>query len=323
MKADYDPPFLFRSAHLSTILPNRMRKVEGVKYSPQTIETPDSDFIDLDISRVGAKVCVLLLHGLEGNSHSTYILGMVKRINEHGLDAIAMNHRSCSGRLNDLPSSYHSGKSDDVLFVINKLNKTYHAIHLVGFSLGGNIALKLAGELKVSFNTKLKSVSAISVPCDLAASAAQLRKPKNKIYLQRFLKQLKAKITSKARKFPFAKIDLERVLAANTFEEFDDAYTAPFHGFESANDYYQKCSSKGFISDIRIPTLIINAQNDPFLPRNCFKAEVEENPNIQLLTPKYGGHVGFAMDFRMRKPFWHERKVVDFIMSIRYVKADS
>ncbi|MEZ4721698.1 MAG: alpha/beta fold hydrolase [Flavobacteriales bacterium] len=323
MQADYDPPFLFRSAHLSTILPNRLRKVEGVKYSPLTIETSDSDFIDLDISRVGSKICVLLLHGLEGSSHSTYILGMVKRINEHGLDAVAMNHRSCSGRQNDLPSSYHSGKSDDVLFVINKLNKTYQAIHLVGFSLGGNIALKLAGELKVSFNTRLKSVSAISVPCDLAACAAQMNKASNKIYLQRFLNQLKTKITGKAKKFPFAKIDLEKVLAASTFEEFDDAYTAPFHGFKSAMDYYEKSSSKKFISEIRIPTLIINAQNDPFLPENCFVDVVEENPSIQLLTPKYGGHVGFAADFRMRKPFWHERKVVDFIMSIRYVQADS
>ena len=142
----FRPSLLFRSAHFNTIYPNRKRKVEGVNYTRKRLTTWDNDFVDLDFSKIGSKQLVLVLHGLEGNSDRQYARGMVKMANQRGFDAMVFNQRSCSGEMNLLPTSYHSGKSDDLKFVIEEIAKDYESIFLVGFSLGGNILLKYLGE---------------------------------------------------------------------------------------------------------------------------------------------------------------------------------
>ncbi len=310
----YSPPPLHQFAHFSTIIPNRFRPVPHLGFKRETVNTADDDFIDLDISAVGGKSAALLLHGLEGSSKSNYIIGMSQMLNSMGMDAVAMNFRSCSGRVNRQMESYHSGKSDDVRLILNHLKSRYNIIHLIGFSLGGNVALKYAGE---SSESLVKSVSAISVPFDLAGSSQKLGEFQNRIYLHRFLSQLKSKAIYKCYLNPSYPLDVKAIKSSKTFYEFDEFYTAPVHGFESADDYYQKSSSKQFIKNISAPTLIINAMNDSFLSPSCYPfEEANTNSNVQLLTPEYGGHVGFASNFRMTQPFWHEKQVAAFIREL-------
>jgi hypothetical protein len=310
----YSPPPLHQFAHFSTIVPNRFRPVPHLGFKRETVNTADDDFIDLDISAVGGKSAALLLHGLEGSSESNYIIGMTQMLNSIGMDAIALNFRSCSGRINRQVQSYHSGKSDDVRYILNHIQSRYDSIHLIGFSLGGNVALKYTGE---SNKLQIKSVTAISVPCDLAGSSKKLEELQNRVYLSRFLKQLKEKAIQKSIEHPEFPFEIEAIQSSRTFYDFDNAFTAPVHGFLSADDYYSKSSSKQFVAGISIPTLIINAQNDSFLSPTCFPIEEsDQNRNVNLLIPRFGGHVGFASNFRMTKPFWHEKQVAAFIREL-------
>lgn len=309
---NYNPPSMFKNEHLATIIPNLLRSVKSKTHVRKTVDTRDGDFLDLDIHSRGSRKAALLIHGLEGSSKSTYMRGMANTLSSIGMDVVSVNLRGCSGKLNIQPYTYHSGKTEDVADVINLLHN-YDEIVLVGFSLGGNIALKYAGQSII--DNRLKCVVGISVPADLKSAAMLLSKPKNRIYLSRFLNQLKQKSRQKLKQFPELPINLAEVNNANTFPQFDDAFTAPLNGFESADDYYIKCSAINDIQNIRVPTLIINAQNDPFLTQDCTpKASI--NSKLTILNPRYGGHVGFASDHLMKKPFWHEEKTAEFILAI-------
>lgn len=317
VRAEYRPPLLFRNAHLSTIASALVRRVREISYMRQSIETPDGDFLDLDICSRQQKKAVILLHGLEGSSNSAYMRGMTQALTAQGMDVIAMNQRGCSGRMNHLPSAYHSGKTDDLDLVVKHFSAHYEQLFVTGFSLGGNIALKWAGEYGMNHMAAVKAVAAISVPCDLAASGDRLGLWHNRHYLMRFLSQLKGKVAYKIARFPGMGITARQLDRVRTFRDFDDLYTAPFHGFRDAADYYQKCSAKVFIPAIHIPTLLINALNDPFLTESCHAREVcAANPMVQLLTPEFGGHVGFASDIAMTKEFWHEKQVYTFFSGV-------
>lgn len=311
---DYLPPLFHRNAHFSTIVPNKLRPNLRIGYERKTINTPDNDFLDLDFSSVKSNHCILLLHGLEGSSKSTYIRGMTIQLNQEGFDVVALNFRSCSGRANNLPISYHSGKTDDIEFVCNHLLHQYQSLQIVGFSLGANALLKMAGHWKNNPLPRVKSIVAVSVPCDLASSGEKLKQRQNRVYLWRFLSQLKTKAEEKSIRFPESNIDLKALEKAQTFADFDEIYTAPVHGFDSAIDYYTKSSCKQFIEFIHVPTLIINAKNDSFLSPECYPVqEAQANPYIDLRIPTFGGHVGFASDFLMKKPFWHETRIIQFL----------
>jgi uncharacterized protein len=313
---DYFPPLLHRHTHFSTIIPNQLRFNPRVNYVRQTIQTPDLDFLDLDIASVSSPNCILLLHGLEGSSQSAYIRGMTFHLNQARFDVVVLNFRSCSGRKNNLPISYHSGKTDDVELVCYHLIKQYQSLQIIGFSLGANVLLKMAGEWGNKPPANIKSIVAVSVPCDLASSAEKLKQFQNRIYLWRFLSQLKAKAEQKASQFPESNIDQKALKKTRNFEEFDEVYTAPVHDFDSANDYYSKSSSKQFIESINLPTLIINAKNDSFLTPECNPIEeARSNPFIELWLPTFGGHVGFAADFLMKKPFWHEAHIIPYLIN--------
>jgi uncharacterized protein len=314
---DYMPPFLHRFPHLGTIIPSQFRNVSNVRYERASIDTPDGDFIDLDFSRVNASTGVLLVHGLEGSSDSSYMKGLTGVLNQHGMDSIAMNFRGCSGRTNNQLTSYHSGISADLETVISHLEQQYDRLILVGFSLGGNVTLKWAGEIVVHTHPKVKGVVGVSVPCDLNGSGTELARPKNFIYLRRFLKQLKQKALDKIDRFDAISLDRQAISNASNFMQFDQEFTAPVHGFDSALDYYTKSSCAQFIHYIKIPALIINAKNDSFLNESCYPySEVSENDLVTMLCPDYGGHVGFASDFRMKQPFWHETQILDFIQKV-------
>ncbi len=312
----YKPKLFFQNGHLNTILTNRLRKVENVQYTRKRCDTWDDDFIDFDYSKVGSKKAVLIFHGLEGNSKRQYAKGMVRIFNENGYDAVVMNHRGCSGELNKLPTAYHSGKTDDVHFGVETVITDYEEVVLVGFSLGGNMMLKYLGDNKHPISDKIKNAIGISVPVHLKDSATQLAKKSNTIYMKRFLKTLKHKTLQKATQFQDLKITEEQILNCKSFIDYDNLYTAPVHGFKDAEDYWEQCSSKQFLQHIQIPTLLVNALDDPFLGENCYPTGIAKtNNSLTVITPKYGGHVGFGTSFQLDKPLWTEKLSIEFTMA--------
>ncbi len=317
----YRAPFLYRHHHIGTIMPNLLRKVEGITYQRKRIETPDEDFLDLDFSRVGSKTILLLMHGLEGSSDRQYAKGMIKAANKADWDGVVLNMRGCSGEANRLYSSYHSGKTDDLDLVVQHLIQVeeYTDILIFGVSLGGNITLKYVGEQGENIPKEVRAAAALSVPCHLQTSAVQLQKPINQVlYVRRFIKSLVPKGIEKVKRFARTEISIEAMQNARNFYDIDNLYTAPAHGFKDAEDYWEQCHSRQFLSGIRIPTLLINAQNDPFLSPECYPyEEAENNPYFYFEAPKYGGHVGFSTNWRMTGEFWQETRVVEFFNRVK------
>lgn len=308
----YHPPFYLRNGHFQTIYPTLYRRVNHRPYTRERIHTPDDDFLDLDWACVGSNTLVIVSHGLEGNSHRTYVTGMVKSVNDFGMDALAWNFRSCSGETNRQLIMYHNGATYDLDTVIKHAVATgrYSHIYLVGFSMGGNLSLLYAGEKADQIDPHVKGVVGFSVPCDLKDSATTLSKPVNKIYMKRFLKMLHKKVKAKQLLYPNDISDNHYDQLKN-FEDFDGRYTAPLHGFESAQDYWTKCSSNRTLTDIEIPALIVNALDDPFLTGSCYPHTIAaQNTHVTLETPQYGGHVGFI---QTGARYWSENRVIQFI----------
>lgn len=302
-------PFYLFNGHLQTIIPGLFRQVEGVEYERERLLTPDDDFIDIDWSTVGSDSLLVLSHGLEGDSGRPYITGMVKAFNAQGIDALAWNYRSCSGEPNKLLRSYHLGASDDLDFVIQHALATgkYKNVYLIGFSAGGNITLKYLGEGLAP--EQVKRASVFSTPVDLKGSAQKI----SRIYTQRFLRTLGEKLEQKRQMYP-NDVDLTDYSLFWSFPEFDDRYTAPIHGFKDAEEYYARVSSKQFLNNVKIPTLLVNAKNDPFLSEECFPIEEAKcNSCLFLEMPDDGGHVGFAEDFRKDR-YYSEERALRFIL---------
>lgn len=312
-QSSYRPPFFLRNPHLQSILPNALRKVKGVTYTRKRIPTPDSDFIDLDWSCIGSTKVAVIVHGLEGHSRRPYVLGMVQACNRAGWDAVAVNMRGCSGEPNLLARSYHNGSSDDFAHIIAHIATLhYESIRLAGFSLGGNVILKYLGERLHNYPETLTAAVAISTPCHLASCAEKLARKENRFYMKRFLKMLHHKISAKKHRFPTLLND-DNFHAITNFKQFDNRYTAPLHGFTSAEDYYTKASSLLFIQSIFLPTLILSAADDPFLTPQCYPTAVAEgHGNVTLEITRYGGHCGFITCSRSGN-YWHEERAISFL----------
>ncbi|NLI45928.1 MAG: alpha/beta fold hydrolase [Acidobacteria bacterium] len=308
--SSYRPPVWLRSGHLQTIYPALCRRVDGVVYRRERVELPDGDFVDVDWRRTGAPRAALILHGLESSSRSHYVLGMVRALGRRGWDVAALNFRGCSAEPNRLLRSYHSGDTDDAAAVLARMAAAdYRDLALVGFSLGGNVTLKYLGEASSALPDRLRMAAAVSVPCDLAASARRLARPTNRLYMRRFIRRLIGKIAAKAVRFP-DQVRLADYKGIINFEEFDDRYTAPVHGFACAADYWARASSLPFLPAIRVPTLVLNARDDPFLTPECHPvAAAATNANLFLETPRWGGHVGFI---RPAGEYYHETRVGEF-----------
>jgi uncharacterized protein len=304
------PPYFLFNSHAETIIPSIFRKVVG-DYERERLELVDGDFIDIDWMRSNNKKLVIISHGLEGSSERHYSKGMAKYFYDRDWDALAWNCRGCSGVMNRLPRFYHHGATEDIAAVIDHvIQLKYEHITLVGFSMGGSMSLKYVGERRGMLPTQVRSAVTFSVPCDLKSSATELDKPSKKFYLNRFLKKLEKKIRAKSALFPeqISTAGLEKI---KTFREFDNKYTAPLHGFADADDFYAKASSGPYIHSIEIPTLIVNALNDPFLPDECYPVEIAKNHlNVYLETPSRGGHVGFSLYGTSES--WMERRAYEF-----------
>jgi hypothetical protein len=313
-ESSYSPPPLLKNPHLQTILPSLFRKVRGVVYQRSRLNTPDNDFIDIDYCGLDRGRLAILLHGLEGNSQRAYMLGMVKALNRSGWDALAINFRGCGGEPNKLARFYHSGDTEDLKLALDHAQKTglREKVALIGFSLGGNVVLKYLGESGAEAHPLVHRAVAISTPCDLESSSQRLASKANKIYMKRFLRMLEEKVKQKAEIKP-GEIDYVDYGKIKTFQEFDDRYTAPLHGFKNAKDYWRRSSSRQFLGRVKVPTLLINARDDPFLSDECFpESEARDSRYFYLETPAHGGHVGF-ITFGKQGQYWHETRTVRFL----------
>ncbi len=310
----YQPPWFLRNGHAQTVYPVLRRRLPEVRYERERLELPDGDFLDLDWSRASGRNVVIVSHGLEGSSQRDYVKGMVRTFNRRGWDAVAWNFRGCSGEPNRLLRFSHSGASDDLRQVVEAVARHgYERVGLVGFSIGGNLTLKLLGELGERAPQWLVGGVAVSVPCDLKSSAEVMASRENRPYMERFLVDLHQKISAKQARFPEA-LDDAHYGALKTFRDFDDRYTAPLHGFRDAEDYWARSSSRFFLEPIRCPALLLNAADDPFLSPECFpEAIAARHEWLHLEVPAHGGHVGFVGNGLRPDEYYSERRAWEFL----------
>lgn len=318
--SSYKPPIQLWNGHLQTIIPSLFRKVE-VSYVRERIETPDDDFLDLDwcYADGSSSPLVILTHGLEGSSTSQYLAGMVRHLVRHGFTCLAWHYRSCSGEMNRQKRFYHIGETGDLHFIIqHALSRGYQTIYLMGFSAGGNVTLKYLGEQGgASLSSAIKKAVVFSVPVDLIGSARRLEQWDSLVYNHRFNRTLKRKVLAKAATMPGA-FPTQAVRKARSIREFDDLFTAPMHGFRDVTDYYTRSSSLQFIPNITIPTLIVNAKNDPFLSAECFpEALGRELPAVWMEFPEQGGHCGFPpRTGGIQSTYWSEERALAFLTNL-------
>lgn len=307
----YNPDFPFRNAHINTLYPYLFRKKKNLPFVRERINTPDQDFFDVDWwLNENKKRLVILLHGLEGSTNSQYINGMAQLMYQNQYNIAAINFRSCSGEMNLQMDMYHSGFTKDLHYFLSTKTTQFEAIYICGFSLGGNVTMKYISDQIETISPKIKAAAGISVPCDLKGGSIKLKKWYNHLYEQRFLATLLKKVALKHKMMP-DKIDISNIHKIKTLWDFDEIYTAGFHGFLDAEDYYQQCSSVTHLQNINIPTIMINALDDSFLSECSYPYEIAESHRyFHLSTPKHGGHVGFSS---VKNPYyWSERMVLDF-----------
>lgn len=317
INSSYKAPLFFRNRHIHTIVPTLFRKVEGIHYRRERIDTPDDDFLDLDWSTVGSGSLAIISHGLEGHSDRAYVKGMVRAMNEVGIDALAWNFRGCSGESNRQFRLYHNGATDDLHSVVSHAAPAYRNIYLIGFSMGGNISLLYLGRQDFDIPDAVTGCVTFSVPCDLTDASIALKRKENTIYMKRFLRLLREKVRGKMDIYP-DRIDDRGYDQLKNFEDFDNRYTAPIHGFESAEDYWEKCSCRPWLKQIDVPTLIVNSLDDPFLDGGCYpQNECAVNSNLSLEITRYGGHVGFVGSVKGKR-YWSEQRTIEFLKGIGF-----
>ena len=319
----YRAPFWLPGGHLQTIYPATMMRPAAAPYRRERWETPDGDFIDLDwvegqnqgsrIKDQGKVPLVVLFHGLEGCSASHYALALMREIYTRGWRGAVVHFRGCSGEPNRLPRAYHSGDTAEVDWIVRRLQdeRRAGALFAVGVSLGGNALLKWLGEQENAATALLTRACAVSAPVDLMIAGDALGHGFNRCYARYFLSTLKRKSAVMAQVFP-GLFDLQRVLAARTLREFDDVVTAPLHGFRNTDDYWTRASSKPLLRRIRVPTLMINARNDPFLPHHALPQPHEVSPHVALEFPATGGHAGFVTGRIPGRLDWLPQRILRF-----------
>lgn len=306
-------------ANQQTILAALLRPTPRVPVRRERWETPDGDFLDVDrLDGPAGSPILVVLHGLEGSSRSKPVLGLLSKARRAGWRGVAMNFRSCSGEPNRLRRSYHGGETSDLAWLIDRLVKEDPGAPILcaGFSLGGNVLLKYLGERGEAVPPQVRAAAAISAPFDLAVSARGLEKGFSKNYRRGIVAGLRRKTLEKLKRYPDL-ADRNAVLAARTLEQFDNAVTAPVHGFRDAEAYWAASSSMQFLPKIRRPTLLINARDDPFFPGRLLPVrEVSENPYLRALFTEHGGHGGFLSGGIPGLPtVWSETEVMEFLDS--------
>ncbi|MGH9609576.1 MAG: YheT family hydrolase [Bryobacteraceae bacterium] len=321
MRRDFQP--IFKNPHLLTISGNFWpRKIDQRRFPCVRHEycvNGKTKVLAMEHQPEGpARGQILFLHGLEGSADAGYIQSFAQAALERGFGVHRLNMRTCGGTEEICETMYHSGLTGDPLFVLHALRERHlEPLFVVGFSLGGNVALKLAGELGQT--DLIAGVCAVSTPIDLAACVRTLDRPSNRLYARRFLQRLCERVERKSRVAPHL-YTTEGLHTVRTIWEFDDHFTAPLHGFGTAANYYATQSSAGFLDAIRVPTLAITAQDDPLVPFAIYRHPAfRRNPALELLAPEHGGHLGFLS---RRKPrFWLDGVALDWIGALPSVKG--
>jgi hypothetical protein len=295
----YRAPRWLPGAHLQTIWPALFAHAgPPPPLRRERWPTPDGDFVDVDFADAadpGAPRLVLF-HGLEGSSASHYARAFARRAAELGWGCALPHFRGCSGEINRAPRAYHSGDFEEVGWILARLRESAGApLYAVGVSLGGNALLRWAEEAGESAAATVRALAAVCAPVDLAAGGRAIGRGFNRqVYTRMFLRTMKPKALAKWRQHP-GLFDRERLRAARTLYEFDDVFTAPLHGFAGTDDYWARASAKPHLHRIRIPALLLNPLNDPFVPASSLPAAREVGPFVTLWRPEHGGHVGFAL----------------------------
>lgn len=308
----YRPPRWLPGAHAQTVWP-LLIKGPLPAYRRQRWETPDQDFIDLDwVDGSATAPCVVLFHGLEGSSRSHYARSLMRAVGERGWRGVVVHFRGCSGEPNRLPRAYHSGDSAEIDWVLRRLRtQSGGPLFAAGVSLGGNALLKWLGEQGGAARAVVHAAAAVCAPVDLAAANQSLMRGFHRLYARHFLHSLIPAALAKLQRFP-GLADPRRIAAARSLRDFDDAMTAPLHGFRDADDYYARSSAGQFLAGIEVPTLALHAANDPFLPPSALPTAAALSAAVHLELASRGGHVGFVsaglpgrLDWLPRRLMWH------------------
>lgn len=315
--APYRAPWWLAGSHAQTIWPTFVQRPE-VTYRRERVTTSDGDFWDLDWLQateyaVDAPL-VVLFHGLEGNSGSQYARGLMAALADLGWRGVIPHFRGCSGELNITPRAYHSGDHEEVgamLASIRSRVKVDTVIHAAGISLGGSALLNWLGRAGKAARQMLTSAAAVSTPLDLTAAGLDIDRGFNRIYAWHFLWTLMPKSRELARRFP-AKLDQNRVRHIYSMYAFDNAVTAPLHGFEGTLDYWKRGSSKPWLTKIDVPTLVLNAKNDPFVPGASLPSPSEVSQSVILEQPEHGGHAGFLVGPFPGRITWLPQRLLQF-----------
>ena len=285
-----------------------------IAYRRERWDTPDGDFVDVDfVDGPEGAPWVHLFHGLEGSSESPYARMLMHYVIQRGWRGSILNFRGRSGESNRLPRAYHSGDSDEIDWVLRRFRERLERslVHVVGVSLGGNAFAKWLGENGEAARDIVDRAAVVSAPMDLMAAGDALERGFALLYARHFLTTLKKNSLAKLERFP-GLFDGSAVARARTLREFDDAFTAPVHGFRDCDDYYVKSSAKAFLPAIRVPTLLVNARDDPFLPEAALPAEREVSAAVRLEFPARGGHVGFVSGAFPGNIEWLPRRIFHF-----------
>ncbi|WP_289661326.1 YheT family hydrolase [Flavobacterium panacagri] len=309
------PSIIHRNRHISTIYAALIKKFDAPDYTRHKLELNDGDFINIDFVLNNSKKAVILCHGLEGDSRRTYNNSCASYFLDQGFSVFAWNNRTCGGEMNRLPRLYHHGAVDDLNEVVQfTLQKGFEEIYLIGYSMGGVQLLNYLGWTKI--DARIKAAVSISVPTHIATSAAVLKQGFNKVYLKNFTIDIKKKLKYKAVQFPDF-INRDQIDKISSFDEVDQYFTAPLHGFASREDYYHKVSPEFSLKNITTPVLIINSLDDPFLGERCYpRAIAQDSEYVFLETPKYGGHCAFPL--RNSTYSYAEKRAYEFFKSYQF-----
>jgi len=316
----FKPPLLLKNRHLQTLYAPLFRKQPTPKVEIERFDLKDGDFVKsywYNQKPTDNRPIVVLFHGLAGSFNSPYIQGVMRELDAQGFASVLMHFRGCSGKENLLPRSYHSGDTADARAWIEYLKVKYRQskLHAVGYSIGGNMLLKLLGEDRE--NALLKSAVSVSAPMDLDITVKTINQGFSKRYQRHLLKPLKITLLKKFDTFNMEELlnkTREEIKNIETIEEFDEYFTAPINGFKSAQDYYNKCSAKQYLKDIKIPTLIIHALDDPFMTPKILPLEDEISEYINLEVSEHGGHVGFVKNGLFKPKYWLEKRIVEYLL---------
>ena len=309
MDGSFQPAWWCRGPHAQTLWARLARRAPEIRFRRERLELPDGDFIDLDWSENGSGPIVIVLHGLEGSSDSPYARGIMHAIEQRGWRGVVMHFRGCSGEPNRLARSYHSGETGDLSYFVNTLRRREPQAPLatIGFSLGGNVLLKWLG--KASGATPLRAAVAVSVPYVLHSAADRLNHGFSRLYQWQLLRSLRNNVAAKRDriKLPIKSQDLSTL---KNFRDFDEHVTAPLHGFDGADHYYNVSSSRQYLRQITVPTLLLHARDDPFMTDQVIPTHNELSESVILEVSARGGHVGFvAGDWPWRARYWLEERI--------------